>query len=1014
MSDTYDFDVNVDNPENLIHDEVHTLGGINGVDVYTLVPKNAPFFNKDLEVEDSQGQPMVEGLDYTLTHRQDQLSRAFPEVEVYKSITLTDPTRTGNVTLKQYRTIGGDLVDNRDAEIITAFQATVSAQMDASWVDIPLTLPPTPHTHPLDGIGGIAYWIESIYGVRDSINSMDRNISISDISDLGSEFIEPVIQSLKDINLSLVSQNQIGDSYNYLNAKLNELSGGTGSTSGSGASGTGPSTIIGSTDISSMRTKTKPHLAGHWSKRAFNMDLASRKGTTHIPAVMNDSLVNDHLDLPSLLTHMHGKADVEWFSYLNLAVSAICIDNNGDLLVGYTTTAGANGGGVNNAFGSNGNLITRHRVINHNNASRTNHSPMQVNIEEALESLVIDRSPIEFWVLPFRRISNTKGSYVHPTELKSTTTGISVDENNNIFVMQNSVVHEISTALTIAIEAYKSTNSLTDSTYHNQLESFVQDLMENDKANTRKLMGFELEQLFLESNGVDVSSYESSIPDYTQTTDYHAKTAIMLLGEGNNPDGLSFMPDGMGVGSHFMAYDGYESVDNVNDDGIDGIRFVTGGNSFTLAQNIPAYNYGLTYAHGHLYYASANRVDEPYLDLNNTVVLEDLNPKLYALDVSDYKASTGTNIVMTGGADAVTVGNEGLKVYESNRTDEKVDLSLVSNGYLTSPDAQDSAMVLVDFVVLPSKGPTVPTDALTPSSIESRSTSFDPFQLEQEAHFLLMNTAFPTLNQHRVSMGYSTNEEMMQANGYPNYISSNSVTGVGLAKETQGAWMIGTFKHFNYTPGVSHNSIFTNKPTSIGVIAPWGELVSLTTMVSAYNSMKNFHDILTQYPFYDKDGDSRKSRYSKQNISLIPGTGSLLTYMNKRHQDNVGAGHGVDIITLVGAVIECDGIGELVARGEVVVATGNDGKQQEFTVSMIYDKDKIGVIEPWLLSADDLPEPFLNDTADLRSTGVVTFTRKSNPNDKVILDGTTNTIKYKNSNVTDRCLSIWGAGSIKL
>lgn len=203
----FPFDQRGVNPANKILNEEQDVNSINGIDLNYIVPKNAPFFGTTLTVLDvASNTYLEEGVDYVLSHKfqeaEDNLARG-----VYGSFSFLDPNRTGRFILC-YQTLGGDFVTSTTQAIQNGF-GTLIDLINVDWTDlsgIPPTFPPTFHTQPLTDLDAVADLINIMQDIRDVLASPFNSLTLGDVTDLDTEFIQPLLAELANLNGTLASK----------------------------------------------------------------------------------------------------------------------------------------------------------------------------------------------------------------------------------------------------------------------------------------------------------------------------------------------------------------------------------------------------------------------------------------------------------------------------------------------------------------------------------------------------------------------------------------------------------------------------------------------------------------------------------------------------------------------------------------------------------------------------------------------------------------------------------------
>lgn len=203
----YQFDQTGRFAANKIINEVQDINSINGINLNYLVPHNAPFFGTSLVVfDEATNRALEEGVDYILTHK---FQEAFDNLamSIYGSITFLDPNRNGRFILS-YQTLGGDFVTSV-TQAIAHGMGVLNDLINADWTDlagIPPTFPPTHHTQPLTDLDAVGDVINIMQEIRDVLADPYQSLTLSDVTDLDTEFIQPLLQELSTMSGTLAAK----------------------------------------------------------------------------------------------------------------------------------------------------------------------------------------------------------------------------------------------------------------------------------------------------------------------------------------------------------------------------------------------------------------------------------------------------------------------------------------------------------------------------------------------------------------------------------------------------------------------------------------------------------------------------------------------------------------------------------------------------------------------------------------------------------------------------------------
>lgn len=199
---------------NRIRNELHTVNSINGVDHNYIVPNNAPFYDTSVVVIDmGTGQALIEEVDYFYAYNFISATERVGS-PISGAIAFVDKNRTGNY-LVNYQTLGGEYVNEESQAILNGLDTLVRLS-NRPWEDIvnvPPVFPPTPHTHRLDNVVGVAEILAKFTSLEAAIRSEERKITLSDITDLNSGYVEPMTQGMASIAAAILTL--VGERGNY-------------------------------------------------------------------------------------------------------------------------------------------------------------------------------------------------------------------------------------------------------------------------------------------------------------------------------------------------------------------------------------------------------------------------------------------------------------------------------------------------------------------------------------------------------------------------------------------------------------------------------------------------------------------------------------------------------------------------------------------------------------------------------------------------------------------------------
>ena len=137
-----------------------------------IVPSAAPYFAESMQIiHHPSGRTLVEGVDYSLTHRFHDASLAVAK-PIYGSITFMDKTLQGVVELR-YQTVGGAWTLD-EATILNILSNAVLNPRRTTWeqiVNLPFQFPVIDHEWDLVDMVGASAVVTALYAVRDAIRA---------------------------------------------------------------------------------------------------------------------------------------------------------------------------------------------------------------------------------------------------------------------------------------------------------------------------------------------------------------------------------------------------------------------------------------------------------------------------------------------------------------------------------------------------------------------------------------------------------------------------------------------------------------------------------------------------------------------------------------------------------------------------------------------------------------------------------------------------------------------------
>lgn len=180
--------------------DTSTISSVNGTDYAYIIPEWAPFYEAGFAVYHQEtGELLTLGVDYILIYRLESADDALVGA-IYGGYALLDNTMTGTF-VSSMQSLGGDFVTTTTQAIENGFD-TLSNLKSYSWSDLvtPPTFPPTYHTHTVSQVDGVTDVVDSINEMSLAVQGQaSKNIQMSDITDLDSTYITPLLTALSNI-----------------------------------------------------------------------------------------------------------------------------------------------------------------------------------------------------------------------------------------------------------------------------------------------------------------------------------------------------------------------------------------------------------------------------------------------------------------------------------------------------------------------------------------------------------------------------------------------------------------------------------------------------------------------------------------------------------------------------------------------------------------------------------------------------------------------------------------------
>lgn len=179
----YPFDPTGTQASNKITGEKHVLSPPAWKDYHFIIPKMAPFFRESIKIRKlPSGDPLVEGVDYVVTHLFHDASLAIAK-PIYGSITFYDKEFDGVIEIVEYQTLGGEWTVDEDTITEILVNNAINPRI-TTWeqvVETPREFPVIDHQWHLDDMVGISEVEAAILRISDVLLATgDPEVAIDD------------------------------------------------------------------------------------------------------------------------------------------------------------------------------------------------------------------------------------------------------------------------------------------------------------------------------------------------------------------------------------------------------------------------------------------------------------------------------------------------------------------------------------------------------------------------------------------------------------------------------------------------------------------------------------------------------------------------------------------------------------------------------------------------------------------------------------------------------------------
>lgn len=202
---SFPFDATGTSPGNLIPNEIHVTTTTDASRSQYFVAQSGPFFARGFSVYSiGESRFLTPGVDYVFAVKFQQGTDEIGE-NIYKAIALTKQSIAGSFIFN-YQTIGGPYVQDLVGILEDGF-AELDTIVNLKYDDIapdtlPATFPPTAHNEVLNTLDGYTAFLEKMTVLTDTIKSRTTEIKLSDVVDLDTQFVSPMVEAMAGIAAS--------------------------------------------------------------------------------------------------------------------------------------------------------------------------------------------------------------------------------------------------------------------------------------------------------------------------------------------------------------------------------------------------------------------------------------------------------------------------------------------------------------------------------------------------------------------------------------------------------------------------------------------------------------------------------------------------------------------------------------------------------------------------------------------------------------------------------------------
>ena len=214
---------------NIVHNELLQITAINGIDHNYIIFTNSPIITKDFALVDrANGKILERYVDFDFCFGFDYLKEGEQgiSVDAFGGIYFKNKNITG-VFVSRYRTLGGPFVTAETRLLqdgLIAYENAIALSWDnIDLSTIPETYPIGPHTNPIESIQAVTEIIDAANALTVALSQSPPYIKTSDIIDLDSSFLSPIISATDRIADAIREKNKKSVFHEKFTPSISEL-----------------------------------------------------------------------------------------------------------------------------------------------------------------------------------------------------------------------------------------------------------------------------------------------------------------------------------------------------------------------------------------------------------------------------------------------------------------------------------------------------------------------------------------------------------------------------------------------------------------------------------------------------------------------------------------------------------------------------------------------------------------------------------------------------------------------